>query len=273
MIMPRPTGLFNPQTFPVLGTGTGHSRTVNCFPFNKSTDLDPSFGPGTGTGHSRTVNCFPFNKSTDLDPSFGPGQSGTGTGHSRTVNCFPFNKSTDLDPSFGPGQSESSILMLSNISAHLHLKYFNDYKNAQRPYFPNGSVPLKFNSSLPTDYIKGLDLINNNIVVQSKGNYFVYSSIHILVLGSLPCRRHPQKIWKHMVKLTRAGEKATHDLLLAHHTCCDHCTRDRATSYTAGVFQLNSNDSLRVEINGHGLVSCDYETNCFFGLVKLNGDI
>ncbi|KAH9514767.1 hypothetical protein Btru_023598 [Bulinus truncatus] len=181
--------------------------------------------------------------------------------------------STDLDPSFGPGQSESSILMSSNISAHLHMKYFNDYKNAQKPYFPNGSVPLKFNSSLPTDYIKGLDLINNNIVVLSKGNYFVYSSIHILVLGSLPCRQHPQKIWKHMVKLTRAGEKATQDLLLAQHTCCDHCTRDRSTSYTAGVFQLNSNDSLRVEINGHGLVSCDYETNCFFGLVKLDGCI
>ncbi|XP_055868482.1 tumor necrosis factor-like isoform X2 [Biomphalaria glabrata] len=150
-----------------------------------------------------------------------------------------------------------------NVSAHLKY-YIEDNKDGMAR---GSNIRLLFNSAASNNYVNGIQLAGNSVVIQTKGSYFVYSNILFLTNNYKRYDQLAEKVWKHVVKLIRASLGTVEDLLLAYHTCCNECERERTTSYTAGMFNLNVNDSLYVEVTSEGI---RFEpTFSYFGLTLM----
>ncbi|KAK0066597.1 tumor necrosis factor ligand superfamily member 6 [Biomphalaria pfeifferi] len=177
------------------------------------------------------------------------------------VTCLSDSSKTYLPITNDYGETDIQM-PTRNISAHL--KYYIQDKGGMAR---GSNIKLLFNSSASNNYVNGIQLSGNGVVIQTKGSYFVYSNILFLTNNYKRCDQLAEKVWKHVVKLIRASLGTLEDLLLAYHTCCNECERERTTSYTAGMFNLNFNDSLYVEVTSEGI---RFEpTSSYFGLTLM----
>ncbi|KAK6962813.1 tumor necrosis factor ligand superfamily member 6, partial [Biomphalaria glabrata] len=178
------------------------------------------------------------------------------------VTCLSDSSKTYLPITNDYGETDIQM-PTRNVSAHLKY-YIEDNKDGMAR---GSNIRLLFNSAASNNYVNGIQLAGNSVVIQTKGSYFVYSNILFLTNNYKRYDQLAEKVWKHVVKLIRASLGTVEDLLLAYHTCCNECERERTTSYTAGMFNLNVNDSLYVEVTSEGI---RFEpTFSYFGLTLM----
>ncbi|CAL1532712.1 unnamed protein product [Lymnaea stagnalis] len=111
---------------------------------------------------------------------------------------------------------------------------------------------------------------NGFVNIGSGGSYFVYCSVYFRANSSRPCpTSNPEHMtWTLSVK-RKSGTNSEMSMMEAVHTCCENCIRERATSYAAGVFQLNASDVVKVMVSGKGVIYFD-ERSSYLGLMMLN---
>ncbi|XP_059143679.1 tumor necrosis factor ligand superfamily member 15-like [Physella acuta] len=123
--------------------------------------------------------------------------------------------------------------------------------------------------NLLLEHWRGVELFTDRVVITQTGHYYMYSSVAFRPDSPLKCGDFQYQTWNNSILLTRPENAAVGETLVtATHTCCDECKHNQETTYAAGVFLLQTGDSINVEVSGSRLVSYKPQST-FFGLVLL----
>ncbi|CAG5125335.1 unnamed protein product, partial [Candidula unifasciata] len=130
--------------------------------------------------------------------------------------------------------------------------------------------PDNSESDTTREHVNNVQVLPSGFLILLSGYYHIYSSLEFTSRDSRPCREFAVKTWKQIVLRSRPNDRISSGAILSSaHTCCDHCTWDKETSYTAGTFYLQAGDHLHVEASGTGLVSFHTEST-YFGLTMIS---
>ncbi|XP_059148926.1 tumor necrosis factor ligand superfamily member 6-like [Physella acuta] len=183
------------------------------------------------------------------------------------VNKAPLQSFNVSDFSFSPASTHKRLFPPKNPYPEMPYQ-------ERVPQFGNGSVVVLFKNENVTadplvEHERGVEILKDGIRIIHPGLYYVYSSIHFRPESAHPCKNFKYQTWGHYVeKISPNNPAQTGCLLKTAHTCCDACTMDEETSYTGGVFHLESGDVIRIVISGYGLVYFRQQTS-FAGLMML----
>ncbi|XP_055897263.1 tumor necrosis factor ligand superfamily member 6-like isoform X1 [Biomphalaria glabrata] len=183
------------------------------------------------------------------------------------INQVPLPSFNSSDFTFNPVSAHKRMFPPPNPNPEVEY-------SKRVPIFPNHTVYVLFqHDNISPDplveHVRGVDVLKDGLRIVYSGLYFVYSSIHFRPESAHTCQDFKYQTWTHVVERMSPNSIAQSGCLLkTSHTCCDHCSMDEQTSYTGGVFYLESGDVLRVAISGYGLVYFRQHSS-FAGLMML----
>ncbi|XP_059143675.1 uncharacterized protein LOC131931012 [Physella acuta] len=162
---------------------------------------------------------------------------------------------------------------ISNASMHMKLvpSHFDEEKYFDVPQFHPTNFDLNFEPDEHNpllEHRRNVEVNSEGVTIQLPGLYLVYSSVHFKPDSALPCKLYEKQTWSLSILRTKGDNPTPDTILTATHTCCDECTRNQETGYTAGVFVLNADDVIKVDVSGEGLVSYRPQST-YFGLTML----
>uniref|UniRef100_A0A0B7BB39 THD domain-containing protein n=1 Tax=Arion vulgaris TaxID=1028688 RepID=A0A0B7BB39_9EUPU len=121
-----------------------------------------------------------------------------------------------------------------------------------------------------TEHASNVEIQKYVMVVLKSGMYFIYSNIFINPDTSMPCSSFTNQTWEHNIFLTRNNDKVHSGIIFnTTYTCCDNCERNKETSYTGGMHELQVNDRLHVEVSNNEQVIFSDESS-YLGIFMIS---